>query len=252
MYFCIRIFILYIMTNGEIIYICKDLLKIISDDATFENEHILFLANKFRNLLIKKYYETPKKSTPDSMYQTICIDLTYGDNYDICGTDDYLISADEVPYTMSAGNVTIYPINFMLGNIDFVPSERFKYIKNNKYLKNIIFATIGPDNHLYLKSSNKQFLALEKVKMTAVFEDSNKAATMSCSDDCCNGDNVLDQKFPIEDALVPELIEFIVKELATGLYHPADEKNNAKDDLSDIMQFIRQNMKDRYLRDYGG
>lgn len=240
------------MTYGEIIFICKDLLKIISDDATFEDEHVLFLANNFRSLLIKKYYDTPKKSTPDSLYQTICLDLTTDTHDDICGADDYLVSLQEIPNTMSIGNNKVYPINYFTGNVEFVTRERFKYVGTNKYTRNIIFATIGPDNHLYLKSANKQFMYLEKVKMTAVFEDTNKVRDLLCTDDCCAGIDWLEQEFPIENALAPELIEMIVKELATGLYHPADNRNNAKDDLSDIMQFIRQNMKDRYLKEYGG
>lgn len=239
------------MTYGELVFICKDLLKIISDDATFEDEHVIFIASRLRSLLVKKYYDTPKKPTPDSLYQTICLDLVYNDHSDICGVGDYLISAQEIPYTMSIGNNKVYPINYFLGNIEFVSKERFRYLGTNKYTKNIIFATLGPDNHLYLKSANSGFLALEKVKMTAVFEDITKVKDLLCSDDGCICEDIMDQNFPIEDALIPELLEMTVKELATGIYHPADTKNNAKDDLSDIMQFIRQNMKDRYLKDYG-
>lgn len=239
------------MTYGEIVFICKDLLKIISDDATFEDEHVIFLASKLRSMLIKKYYDTPKKSTPDSLYQTICLDLIQKDDDNICGADTYLISVQEVPYTMSIGNNKVYPIDYFTGNIDFISKDRFRYA-GNKYTKNIIYATIGPDNHLYLKSLNKQFLALEKVKMTAVFEDITKIKDLLCTGDNCTGGDILDQDFPMEDALIPELIEMVVRELATGIYHPSDNRNNAKDDLSDMMQFIRQNMKDRYLKDYGG
>ena len=122
----------------------------------------------------------------------------------------------------------------------------------NKYVKNLIFATIGPNNHLYIKSANKNFLMLEKVKVYAVFENIQEASKLACKEDGCPQEDIMEQSFPIEEALVPELIEMVVKELALGIYHPADKKNNAKDDLSDIMQFIRQNMKDRYLKDYGG
>ena len=239
------------MTYSEIVYIIKDLLKIISDDSTFETEHVVWLASRMRNLLLKKYYDTPKKPTPDSAYQTICLDLVYSDDYDMCGVSDFLVSADTVPYTMSISNNKVYPINYFLGNIEFISKERFKYAGSNKYTKNIIFATIGPDNHLYLRSGNAQFLSLEKVKMTAVFENAEQAATLVCNDEC-NCIDIMEQTFPIEEALVPELIEMTIRELATGIYHPADNKNNAKDDLSDIMQFIRQNMKHRYLKEYGG
>lgn len=239
------------MTYGEIVFICKDLLKIISDDATFEDEHIIWLANRFRNMLVKRYYDTPKKTLPDSMYQTICLNLTYCDNIDVCGAGDYLMSEEVVPYTNSLGENKVYPVNYFLGNIDLTSREKFKYA-GNKYTKSIIFATIGLDNHLYLKSGNNQFLALEKVRLTAVFDDMEEATKMLCDKEGCCCTDINEERFPLEDALVPELIEMIIRELATGIYHPTDNKNNAKDDLSDIMQFIRQNMKDKYLKEYGG
>lgn len=239
------------MTYNEIVFICKDLLKIISDDATFEDEHIIFLASKFRNLLIKKYYDTPKKTIPDSMYQTICLDLTYSDHVDICGINDYLVSVQEVPFIIPIGNTKVFTLDYFLNNIEFVSHRRFSYIGNSKYINNIIFATIAPNNNLlYLKSGNKNFLSLEKIKVTAIFEDINKVNDLLCACGLCCRADIMEQQFPIEDALVPELIELIIKDLAMGIYHPADPKNNANDDLSNIMQFIRQNMKDSYLKNY--
>ena len=41
----------------------------------------------------------------------------------------------------------------------------------------------------------------------------------------------MDRVFPIEGALVPPLIELVVKELNGSIYKPDDEENNAKDDL---------------------
>lgn len=240
------------MTYGELVFIVKDILKIISDDAIFEDEHIIFLSGRFRNLLIKKYYDTPKKSIPQSVYQTICLDLTYSDNPDICGVDNYLMSVQKIPNVMSIGNNSVYPLNYFIGNIEFINKDRFRYAGKNKYLKNIIFATLGPDSHLYLKSANKNFLNLEKVRMTAIFEDFDKVRPLLCDNDGCGISDILEIDFPIEDALIPELIEMLIKELSVGIYHPQDNQNNAKDDLSDITQFIRQNMKDRYLKQYGG
>ena len=43
-----------------------------------------------------------------------------------------------------------------------------------------------------------------------------------------------DREFPIEDALVPPLIELIVKELAPAVFRPEDDTNNAADDLAKV------------------
>jgi hypothetical protein len=44
----------------------------------------------------------------------------------------------------------------------------------------------------------------------------------------------LDAYFPIESALIPPLIELVVKELRGPEYSPEDKENNADDDLSDV------------------
>ena len=52
-----------------------DQLKLVSDDATYTVEHVLFLSNKYRSLLLKQSYSDIKKQIPESNYQTICLDL---------------------------------------------------------------------------------------------------------------------------------------------------------------------------------
>ena len=46
--------------------------------------------------------------------------------------------------------------------------------------------------------------------------------------------DVLDREFPLESALVPTIIELIVKELSNTIYQPQDEENDANDNLSEI------------------
>ena len=45
----------------------------------------------------------------------------------------------------------------------------------------------------------------------------------------------MDYTFPIEEALVPPIIELILKELVSAEYRPEDKQNNADDDLSNIV-----------------
>ena len=59
---------------------------------------------------------------------------------------------------------------------------------------------------------------------------------------------ILDEEFPMDNSLVGLLIQYVVKELLGASYRPADETNNAKDDLSDIATFIRRNMKSQFQK----
>lgn len=235
-------------TYKEIVYLCLDELKLTSDDSHFVEEHILFLADKYRGLLIKQHYKDIRKEIPESNYQTICVDLKQVNAIDgtPCTGADYMKSLQEIPNMMQVGKQKISSLDYFQGNFAYTNNERFKYVGNNKYLKNQIYGTIAPDNHLYLKSSNPQMYYLEKVKVTGIFEDSSKAAELQCPD--ASGEkpcDVMDMEFPIEEALIPPMIELIVKELSGHAYQPADNENNATDDLDRLASYIARNMKER-------
>lgn len=232
-------------TYKEIVYLCLDELKLTSDDSHFVEEHVLFLADKYRGLLIKQHYKDIRKEIPESNYQTICVDLKQVNAIDgtPCTGVDYMKSLQEIPNMMQVGKQKISSLDYFQGNFAYTNNERFKYVGNNKYLKNQIYGTIAPDNHLYLKSSNPQMYYLEKVKVTGIFEDSSKAAELQCPD--ANGDkpcDIMDMEFPIEEALIPPMIELIVKELGGQKYQSEDTSNNANDDLSNLASFIRNQM----------
>lgn len=222
-------------TFKEIVYMCLDELQLSSDDATFTEEHIIFLANKYRALLLKKQYLDLAKLIPESNYQDVCLDLEQFAPFedDPCG-DIYLRSTEKIPDMLPIGSPNITGIDFMAGEITYVSRERIRYVGHNKFLKNIMYATLGPDDHLYIKSANPQSLYLERVRFSGIFEDPEKAAKLSCDEDSSGEEtcDVLDKTFPLEEALIPLMIELIVKEVSNAIYRPADEENNANDDLT--------------------
>lgn len=213
-----------------------DELKLSSDDAQFTEDHVMFLLNKYRTFLLKQRYSDIKKQIPESNYQTICLDLIQvpAISGDACEGGTYLRSKEKIPFLMKIGIPRVYPLEYYQGEITYVSRDRMRYVGYNKFLQNIIYCSIGPDNYLYFKSFNPQYLYLEKVKFTGIFQDSMQASDLQCPDD--NGETVCnpaDRTFPIEDALVPPLIELVVKELLGAEYIKRDEDNNAKDDLPD-------------------
>ena len=212
-----------------------DELKLSSDDTQYTEDHIIFLLDKYRAFLLKQKYSDIKKYIPESNYQTICLDLIQVPAIagGPCEGGTYLRSKEKIPFLIKIGTPRVYPLDYYQGEITYVSRDRMRYVGYNKFLQNIIYCSLGPDNYLYFKSSNPQYLYLEKVKFTGVFQDSTKASDLQCPDD--NGDiicDVLDRTFPIEDSLIPPLVELIVKELSSSIYRPDDETNNAKDDLA--------------------
>ena len=214
-----------------------DELKLYSDDALYTEEHVMFLFGKYRTFLLKQRYSDVKKQIPESNYQTICLDLIEvpAISGEPCEGGSYLRSKEKIPFLMKIGNPMVYSVDYYQGEITYVSRERMRYVGYNKYLKNIIYASIGPDNYLYFKSFNPQYLYLEKARMTGIFEDPQAASELQCPDE--NGDTVCDvsdKTFPIEDALIPPMIELVVKELLGAEYRPEDESNDAKDELSEV------------------
>lgn len=230
----------------DIVYYCLDAVKSTNGDSEITEEHVLFLANHYRLFLIEqKKLKQGEYSLSAANEQTICIDLEQADaieGLDYCN-DIYLKSTAEVPDII---NGTTIKVDFAgMKNImaTYVTKERFKYVGHNKYLQNIIYCTIGNDKHLYLNGNNPQFKYLKQVSLTGIFEDSEKAAELSCNKDSKTDCDVMEQDFPLESELIPQLIELINKELLGVNYRPKDNYNSSSDELADLSQFIRRNMK---------
>ncbi len=238
-------------TYREVIYMCLDSLKLSSDESYYTEEHILYLIKAYRNALLAQKYKDIKKNIPESNYQTICLNLSRVDSSN-CAEETLLKSTETIPNLLELGIPIISPIkNTISSTLTLVNAERFKYVGYNKWLQSIIYATIGSDNHLYLKSSNPQFLHLEKLKLKGIFEDAVKASDLSC--DLENMDcDILDRELPLEEDLLSTLIQSIVQYLSTGIYKPEDTINDGNDNLASLASFIRQNMKSNFQKQIDG
>jgi hypothetical protein len=63
-------------TYSQVCYLVLDELKLTSDDSLYNEEHVIYLLNKYRAFLLKqKYSNDIKKTIPESNYQTISFDL---------------------------------------------------------------------------------------------------------------------------------------------------------------------------------
>lgn len=214
-------------TYRELVYMVMDKLKQNTDDTYFTEDHIIFLLDKYRNFLLKQDKSSDSELT-DANYQTLCIPLVEVPSIDgePCEGGLYLRSKDKIPALLNKGITTIQPPDYFEStNIQFVDKHRFRFVGENKYLKNFIYVTLF-NNYLYLKSTNPQFLYLQNIKMTGIFENAAEAAKLACEPNCDN----LDSTFPLSDDKVPQLLEFVYKELQVPVVEPEDKDNNAQDD----------------------
>lgn len=241
-------------TYRQLVYLVLDELKLMSDDSSFTEDHIIFLLNKYRAFLLKQRYSDVRKEIPLSNYQTLCLSLEEHEGIEGLPCEGtYMRSTKKIPETMNIGQSRVHSDDYFSGEITYVSRDRLRYVGHNKYLKNIIYASIGPDNYLYFKSSNPQYLYLEKVRMTGIFEDPQAASELQCPDESGNTVcDVLDREFPIEDALIPPMIELVIKELLGAEYRPKDDSNDANDALADLATFLRNNVKSNLQKQIEG
>ena len=228
------------MTWRELVYMITDITKQISDDSNFNEDHIAFLCSKYRNYILNQQYLTNKKTINEADYQTICITLEPFE-LDICPNERILRSVEEIPFTMTIGSKTVYPsgiysIRSKMNHIDFL---RFPYI-GNKYNKSAIYTSIGPDNHLYVKSEQEGFIYMENVSFRAIFEDIQKSSLLEekCKTGCLEC-NIMDTRFPLEDAWVNTLINLVVNDLIRGINMLRDNQNDATDDSDQLARMIQ-------------
>lgn len=228
-------------TFRDLVYMVLDEIKLQSDDSTFTEDHVIFTLIKYRALLLKQRYSDIKKIVPESNYQEICLNLERTSSIPgkPIGKDVYLKSVERVPFLMSFGLKRAYTDSYYKGEVTYISKDRMRYVGFNKYLSNIVYCSIGPDDYLYFKFSNEEFLDVTKIHLYGIFQDCARASELQCDKEC----ELLDRPFPLEDSLISPLVELSLKELLGAAYRPKDDINDAKDDLSDLVSFIRRNAK---------
>ena len=220
----------------EIVSMVLDELKITSDDSIINEGHVIFLAGRYRSFLLKqRYYSDLKKQVPESNYQTLCLSLEQAPAIDglPCEGGYYLRSKESIPNMLPFGITRLYTSgSYFNGGIELISKDRFKHVGFNRWLQNMVYATLGPDKKIYLKSGNPQFLYLCEAKMTGIFENAEEASELDCNSGTDESCDILDREFPLEDSLIAPMIELITKELTPSLAAPEDKTNDADDNLS--------------------
>lgn len=257
-------------TYGQMVYYCLDMVKAFSDDTSVTEEHVMFILDKYRALTLRQTYDSGKAKDGTEVssgnYQLIPIDKLYlvrpqdleanvfsddGLDYVIEGSEthrkgNYKYSRDiEIPSILPGVTPKVYITDLFKSVATYVDNDRFEYTNWHKYLKNFIYATIGTDRHLYLKSGNTERLEnANKVNLYAIFENPSEVYALTDPDK-----DIYDCGFPIEESLIPNVLALCVKDILGAAYRPYDKYNNADDDLANIAAFVRRNMKQRYVKE---
>lgn len=220
-------------TFKQIAFMIHDKLKLSSDDTFFEIDHLYFLMDHYRALLLHQRYTDAKKTIPEQNYQVVCMDIEYDHN---CITGEQIRTVDELPalaHVNFSSNLKVHPSGDFFKGIEFtmVSRDRLPFVGNNKWLKKFIYFALAPDKRVYLKSGNVDFTYLSSIMISGVFDSPTEALELSCDnitgDDC----DKYEQEYPLESDLIPVLIDMVYEGLVKQVYAPMDTVNNASDDM---------------------
>ena len=223
----------------EIVSMVLDMLKVTSDDSTYTEDHIIFLAGRYRSFLLKQRYSDQKKPIPESNYQTLCLSLEKADPIaDFPYGTPFRRTVEQIPDMMPFGNTRVYAsCSYYEGELTLVTKDRMKYVGYNKWMQNMIYACLDPNGHIYITSMNPQYMYLEEIKLNGIFENAEEVSDLECKNKDAEGNlincDILDRDFPLEDALVLPMIELIVKDLSPSIATPEDKTNDANDKMTE-------------------
>ena len=227
-------------TYREVVHMVLDRLKMASDDNYYTTDHIMFLVDKYRAMFLKKVYNNIAKELPEIYYQTLCIDLEVTDTVPNLPCDGKILrSKKPIPQMIPRGIQYIYTDGFFGVNFSMIPISRMRHIGHDRWRRNAIYCSLGPDRHLYLKSGNPQYLYIKNIKLKAVFESYKDAAALACEGEEEEPCDPLDGTVRMEEAYIPLLLDAIVESLSRSAYLPKDNTNNAADDLSNISRITQ-------------
>lgn len=239
------------MKANEIIYAIREKLKEYPDDTRYTDDYIMYLVRMYRALLIRREYSNPQRIVDSEILQTICMPLEEVNSNSCYDASTYynkecyiMRTIDKVPFTIELHNKNmIYkvgiqncstPTNNIIGiPINFISSDRAVYAGSGDFEFNQIFAFTLPDGHLYLKSRTGLHRTVEKINVTAAFDNPDDAAKFTG----CNGEDtpcfdILSDRYPIKAWMEGVIISEIVKDLINLKGVPSDEVNNAKADVT--------------------
>lgn len=225
-------------TFREAVYMVLDMLKQISDDAYYTEEHIMFLLSKVRaSLLMKKYHYSRNQAfvkIDKANYQEIEFPL-YADTAQGPGLWYRGELEKRVPKLHTVGNPTAFIIrNLRNETVSVVPPERLPFVGYNKWLKHSIYCSVSDNNDIYVRQLDEDGDALTSVYLYAIYENALESTPFSADPVDVTATEFMDKRFPLEDSLMASCIELTVQELTGAKYSPEDKHNNAKDDMSDV------------------
>lgn len=217
------------MTLREIIYDIYEHLNIYTEDSDLSEEHLAFLVNTKRAMLVRQYISNLKKVMPKEAMQVLCLNLEIDDD---CLEDKKVLrSINKIPSTIdSTGRsnlANVYTSNFRFTkNLNIIDYYKLPFVDSIPYNTKQLYVAVDPESYLIVYNPSNLHLNMEQIEVEGLFEDPEAAYEMSCdSDTQCD---FLDADYPVELSMVDQIRNLILQDLMVKYNIPKDEINDGE------------------------
>lgn len=215
-------------TQREFIYNVRNKLKLFSDDNGWSDEFIAHLIDQRRNYLIGQQYRSRKLVIPESIRQTIVLPLERVNN--VVGMPDSKVirSVDKIPNILTFSDLSIftrvYNRDLDALPLNFVRYDRFQMVGKNKWMQDQSYATIGPDDKLYIKSGNALNNLKKVVYLKSVF--GSPAEAYKLQENFRVNVDFFDTEYPMDETLGAATVQMVLEELGSTVGLQEDNTND--------------------------
>ena len=217
-------------TKEYYIYDIFEALRQYSDDSDISYEHISYLIDNNRALLLRQKYKEIGQIVPQGIRQRLHFELELSEDNIFMDIASILRTVNVLPRLIESGDF-MRSIHIDFGSYNqykaiYIQPERFNYCGNNPELQNAVYTTLGQDYRLYFKGFNESHKLISNARIWAIFE--NPEAAWRVSADYDNTESFdKDVYYPIDADMWVTIKEVILKQLITSMQIPEDKINNA-------------------------
>ena len=239
------------MTKNELIYLAYDRLKVSSDDTDLSPELVSFQIDATRAKFIKNQYGSKDWNMPIELKQELCLGLE--NINDVNGADCFgtiLRTSEVLPKGIKVKGsdssiLRIRTYDRKQLHINLIAMDRLPYIGHNQFTAMMNYAAVDVDGRIYFLSNQKSYKFMKAIKVEGIFESPDDVHTMICQEltpaQIASSKGVSipyrttppcepwDRQYPLEGAMIDDVMNEVVKHFSRMEALPEDNLNNADD-----------------------
>jgi hypothetical protein len=221
-------------TKNYYIYDIIEALRQFSDDTNVSIEHLSFLIDNNRALLLRQKYKDIGQIIPQGIRQRLHFPLELVDDNVFASLNKVLATTTALPRLIESGDymraLYLDGGNYKDMRFIYVQPERFQYCGNNFDVANVIYVTLNQDYKLNLKALNPSHKLVENIRIWGVFENPKDAWEVSADYDATK-DFDTEIYYPIDSDMWVTMKEMILKQIIGSMKIPEDKINSAENEV---------------------